>query len=56
MPSGRLSLEDLIALGDHDGGKSFDRITPEAMKSAITVTEKNPTWKWSDQDPHPPID
>jgi hypothetical protein len=54
MPSGRLSLEaleDLIALGDHDGGKSFDRITPEAMKSAITVTEKNPTWKW-----HPPID
>jgi hypothetical protein len=38
------------------GGKSFERITPEAMKSATTVTETNPTWKWSDQDPHPPID
>jgi hypothetical protein len=38
------------------GGKSFERITPEAMKSATTVTETNPTWKWLDQDPHPPID
>jgi len=38
------------------GGKSFERITPEAMKSATTVTETDPTWKWSDQDPHPPID
>jgi hypothetical protein len=34
------------------GGKSFERITPEAMKGATTVTEANPTWKWSDQDPH----
>jgi hypothetical protein len=38
------------------GGKSFERITPEAMKSATDVTETNPTWKWSDQDPHFPID
>jgi hypothetical protein len=36
------------------GGKSFEKITPEAMKSATTVTETNPTWKWTDQDPHPP--
>jgi len=38
------------------GGKPFERITPEAMKSATIVTETNPTWKWSDQDPHLPID
>jgi hypothetical protein len=38
------------------GGKSFERITPEAMRSATTVTERNPTWKWLNQDPHPPID
>jgi hypothetical protein len=37
------------------GGKSFERITPEAMKGATTVTEANPTWKWSDQDPHSPL-
>jgi hypothetical protein len=36
------------------GGKSFERITPEAMKGATAVTEADPTWKWSDQDPHPP--
>jgi hypothetical protein len=33
------------------GGKSFEKITPEAMKSATTVTETNPTWKWTDQEP-----
>jgi hypothetical protein len=33
------------------GGKSFERITPEAMKSATTVTETNPTWKWTDREP-----
>jgi hypothetical protein len=36
------------------GGKVFETITPEAMKSATTVGEKNPTWKWTDHDPHPP--
>jgi hypothetical protein len=35
------------------GGKSFENITREAMKSATTVTETNPMWKWTDQDPHP---
>jgi hypothetical protein len=33
------------------GGKSFERITPEAMKSGTTVTETNPTWKWTDREP-----
>jgi hypothetical protein len=33
------------------GGKSFETITPDAMKNATTVTETNPTWKWTDQDP-----
>jgi hypothetical protein len=36
------------------GGKSFENITRGAMKSATTVTETNPTWKWTAQDPHPP--
>jgi hypothetical protein len=36
------------------GGKVFETITPEAMKSATTVGEKNPTWKWTDHYPHPP--
>jgi hypothetical protein len=33
--------------------KSFETITPDAMKKATTVTETNPTWKWTDQDPSP---
>jgi hypothetical protein len=37
------------------GGKSFERITPEAMKSATDVIQTNPTWKWSDHDPYLPI-
>jgi hypothetical protein len=32
-------------------GKSFESITPDAMKNATTVSETNPTWKWSDQEP-----
>jgi hypothetical protein len=31
-------------------------LSMSGMKSASTVTETNSTWKWSDQDPHPPID
>jgi hypothetical protein len=31
--------------------KSFETVTPDAMKNATTVTETNPTWKWTDKDP-----
>jgi hypothetical protein len=34
-------------------GKSFESITPDAMKNATTVSETNPTWKWTDQEPSP---
>jgi hypothetical protein len=50
-----LELRATVRITGH-GGKSFERITPEAMKSATIVTETNPKWKWSDQDPHSPID
>ena len=33
-------------------GKAFETITPEAMRSATTVTETNPTWKWLDHEPN----
>jgi hypothetical protein len=33
--------------------KSFETITAEAMKNATTVSESNPTWKWTDQEPSP---
>jgi hypothetical protein len=35
-------------------GKVFATITPEAMKSATDISETNPTWKWTDQDPRAP--
>ena len=33
-------------------GKAFEAITPEAIRSATTVTEINPTWKWLDHEPN----
>jgi hypothetical protein len=33
-------------------GKAFETITPEAMRSATTVTEANPTWRWLDHEPN----
>jgi hypothetical protein len=36
------------------GGKSFETITPDVMKSATAVRETNPTWKWTDQEPRSP--
>jgi hypothetical protein len=32
-------------------GRIFETITPEAMKNATTVSETNPTWKWTSADP-----
>jgi hypothetical protein len=32
-------------------GRVFETITPEAMKNATDISETNPTWKWTDQDP-----
>ncbi len=34
------------------GGKSFETVTPDAMRNATTVSETDPTWKWSDQEPN----
>jgi hypothetical protein len=36
------------------GGKSFETITPDVMKSATTVSETNPAWRWTDQEPRSP--
>jgi hypothetical protein len=33
-------------------GQSYETITPAAMKNAVKVTETNPTWKWTTQDPN----
>ena len=32
-------------------GHAYDTITPAAMKKAVKVTETNPTWKWTTEDP-----
>jgi hypothetical protein len=32
-------------------GRAFETITPEAMKNAATVSETNPTWRWTTEDP-----
>ena len=32
-------------------GRTFETITPEAMKSARKVKETNLKWKWTDQEP-----
>lgn len=36
-------------------GRVFETITPEAMKNATDISETNPTWKWTDQDPRAPL-
>ena len=33
--------------------KTFETITADAMKNATTVSESNPTWKWTDHEPSP---
>jgi hypothetical protein len=32
-------------------GHAYDTITPAAMKNAVKVTETNPTWKWTTENP-----
>jgi len=32
-------------------GRVFQTITPEAMKNASAVTETNPAWSWTTEDP-----
>ena len=32
-------------------GHAYDAITATAMKQAVKVTETNPTWKWTTDDP-----
>jgi hypothetical protein len=34
-------------------GRLFETITPEAMKNATDISETNPRWKWTEQDPRP---
>jgi hypothetical protein len=33
------------------GGRAFETITPQAMKNATDVSETNPTWKWTTEEP-----
>jgi len=33
------------------GGRVFETITPQAMKEATTLTETDPTWKWTSEAP-----
>jgi hypothetical protein len=32
-------------------GAVFEKVTPAAMKNATDITETNPTWKWSTEEP-----
>jgi len=33
------------------GGRAFETVTPEAMKNARDVSETNPTWNWTTEEP-----
>jgi hypothetical protein len=45
-----LQIKATVQLGD-GRGRTFETITPEAMKSARKVKETNLKWKWTDQEP-----
>jgi len=36
------------------GGKVYEQITSDAMRSAKNVSETHPTWTWSDKEPTQP--
>jgi len=45
-----LQIEATVRVTDRRG-RTFETITPESMKSAATVRETNPRWKWTTEDP-----
>ena len=45
-----LQIEATVRVTDRRG-RTFETITPESMKSAATVRETNPRWKWMTEDP-----
>jgi hypothetical protein len=45
-----LQIEATVRVTDRRG-RAFETITPEAMKSAATIRETNPRWKWTTEDP-----
>ena len=45
-----LQIAATVRLTDRRG-RAFETITPEAMKSAATIRETNPRWKWTTEDP-----
>jgi hypothetical protein len=45
-----LQIDATVRITDRRG-RAFETITPEAMKNAATVSETNPTWKWTTEDP-----
>jgi hypothetical protein len=45
-----LQIQAIVQITDRKG-RTFETITPEAMKNATKVSETNLKWKWSTQDP-----
>jgi hypothetical protein len=45
-----LQIKATVQLSD-GRGRTFETITPEAMKSARKVNETDLKWKWTDQEP-----
>jgi hypothetical protein len=45
-----LQIKAKVQLSD-GRGRTFETITPEAMKSARKVKETNLKWKWTEQEP-----
>jgi hypothetical protein len=45
-----LQIKATVQLSD-GRGRTFETITPEAMKSARKVKETNLNWKWTDEEP-----
>ena len=45
-----LQIEATVRLTDRRG-RAFETITSEAIKSAATIRETNPKWKWTTEDP-----
>jgi hypothetical protein len=45
-----LQIKATVQISDGKG-RTFEKITPEAMKAAKTVKETNLKWNWTDQEP-----
>jgi hypothetical protein len=50
FPGKWLVIEATTTVTDK-AGRVYDTITPDALKSVVKVTETNPTWKWTTENP-----